>query len=75
MAVTLADVAWNMRVRPQPCSRCGEKVVIVESTSVGFGGLWRLSPRVQVQHADFEPAHGQVDQVDELCRRESRVDQ
>ncbi|HZE51079.1 MAG TPA: hypothetical protein VE074_16015 [Jatrophihabitantaceae bacterium] len=58
-----------LRVRPYPCTRCGEKIVIVESQVSSLGGLWRLESHVAVQHADFEPADGQPDQIDDACRR------
>lgn len=64
-------MSTTVRVRPYPCTRCGEKVVIVESRVAGLGGLWRLSPRVAIHHADFEPSDGQPDQIDKQCRRPS----
>jgi hypothetical protein len=62
------DMPTDLRVRPYPCSRCGEKIVIVESQVFSFGGLWRLRSQVVVQHADFEPG-GPPDQIDSDCRR------
>lgn len=59
-----------IRVRPQPCTRCGEKVVIVESQDASLGGLWRLRPRVAIQHADFEPDGRHPDLIDDRCRRD-----
>jgi len=66
-------MSMAFRVRPYPCSRCGEKIVIVESRVAGLGGLWRLSPQVAIQHADFEPADGQPDLIDNECRRPART--
>jgi hypothetical protein len=64
-------MSTSFRVRPQPCTRCGEKIVIVESRVSSLGGLWRLAPRVAIQHADYEPVDGQADLIDNECRRES----
>lgn len=61
--------ASTIRVRPQPCTRCSEKVVIIETRATGLGGLWRLTPTTRVEHADFEAAGKAVDRVDEACRR------
>jgi len=62
----------GLRVRPYPCTRCGEKIVIVESQVSSLGGLWRLRSNVVVEHADFEPTNGQPDQIDDACRRPPR---
>jgi hypothetical protein len=60
--------ATNFSVRRQPCTRCGEKVVIVETNAAALGGLLRRAPSVRIEHADFEPG-GEPDRVDEACRR------
>ncbi len=62
-------MASTWSVRRQPCSGCGDKVVVVETKLTGFGGVWRRSEPMQVQHADFEPGPGRVDHVDGGCRR------
>jgi hypothetical protein len=62
----------NIRVRPQPCTRCGEKVVIIETRAAGLGGLWRLTPTTRVEHADFEAGRKAVDHVDDACPCRSR---
>jgi hypothetical protein len=59
----------NVRVRPQPCTRCGEKVIIIETRAAGLGGLWRLTPATRVEHADFERGREMVDHVDDACPR------
>lgn len=62
-------MASNWRVRPQRCTGCGEKVVIVESRASALGGLLRTGSTIRVQHADFEPHGKAVDHVDGDCRR------
>lgn len=66
-------VATTFRVRPQPCSRCGGKVIVLEQRETGLGGLWRRGPHVVVRHADFEPGPGRTDQVDGACSREPEL--
>jgi hypothetical protein len=63
-------MATTYRVRRQPCSHCGGKVVIVESSSSALGGLLRRKSPVLAQHADYEPGSGRPDAVDGGCRRE-----
>jgi len=53
----------SWRVRSQPCTGCGGKVVVVEDRFSGLGGLLRLAGPQRIQHADFEPAVNRVDQV------------
>jgi hypothetical protein len=62
-------MATVYRVRPQPCSRCGGKVVVVDSRSSALGGLLRRTEPVLVQHADYEPGSDRADGVDGACRR------
>ena len=62
-----ATSSW--RVRSQPCSGCGGKVVVVQDRFSGLGGLVRFGSPERVQHADFEPAVNRVDQVDADCPR------
>jgi hypothetical protein len=62
----------SVRPRPQPCSHCGENVVIVETRASALGGMWRLSPAVRLEHADFEPDGQNPDQIDGSCRRPRR---
>ena len=73
-------VAWgnvaatsSWRVRSQPCTGCGGKVVVVEDRFSGLGGLLRFGGPERVQHADFEPAVNRVDQVDADCLRVERT--
>ena len=63
-------VATTFHVRPQPCTGCRGKIIIVESRQSGLGGLLRLKQQMAVQHADFEPGLGDTDRVDDQCRRE-----
>jgi hypothetical protein len=63
-------VATTFQVRPQPCTGCGRKVILVESRQSGLGGLFRLKQHMAVQHADFEPGLGETDRVDDQCHRE-----
>jgi hypothetical protein len=63
-------MATTYRVRRQPCSHCGGKVVVVESTSSALGGLLRRRPAVLAQHADYEPGSTPADAVDGGCRRD-----
>jgi hypothetical protein len=62
-------VASTWTVRRQPCTGCGDKIVIVETKLSGFGGVWKRKDPIQVQHADFEPGAGRVDRIDADCRR------
>jgi hypothetical protein len=62
-------MATVYRVRRQPCSRCGGKVVEVDSRSSALGGLLRRTQPVLIQHADFEPGSDRADAVDGACRR------
>ena len=63
-------VATTFQARPQPCTGCGRKVIMIETRQSGLGGLLRPRQQVAVQHADFEPGSGEADRVDDLCRRE-----
>ena len=65
-----ATSSW--RVRSQPCSGCGGKVVVVDDRFSGLGGLLRFAGPQRIQHADFEPAVNRVDQIDADCRRVER---
>jgi len=62
----------SWRVRSQPCTGCGGKVVVVEDSFSGLGGLLRFPGLQRIQHADFEPAVNRVDQVDDDCSRVER---
>ncbi|HEY3088625.1 MAG TPA: hypothetical protein VGJ59_11240 [Jatrophihabitantaceae bacterium] len=63
-------MATTFQARPQPCTGCGRKVIVVQTRESGLGGLLRPRAQLAVQHADFEPGLGGADQVDALCRRE-----
>ena len=63
-------MATTFQPRPQPCTGCGRKVIVVETRESALGGLLRRRPQMAVEHADFEPGPGRADQVDDLCRRE-----
>jgi hypothetical protein len=65
--------ASSWRVRAQPCSGCGEKVVVVQVRLTGLGGLWRVVQPERIQHADFEPVGQRVDRVDADCPRAQQM--
>jgi hypothetical protein len=65
-----AYVSTTRFVRDEPCSTCGQPVVVIEVHRDAVSArTYQRPPSVTEQHADFRSGLGHRDAVDEQCMR------
>jgi hypothetical protein len=65
-------VATTRFVRDEPCSTCGQPVIVIEIHSDAVSSrTYERPPSVTEQHVDFRGGLGYHDPVDEECTRDA----
>jgi len=68
-----AWVSTTRYVRDEPCSTCGQPVVVIETHSDARDSrAYQRPPGVSEQHADYRSGPGHHDAVDDQCTRVDR---